>query len=128
MIAPDPATFGEEMRRRTKQFALRVLALTRRLPNTDEARVIGRQLLRSGTSVGANFRAVTRSRSSGEFVSSMKVVIEETDETLFWLEILVEGGIVDAATCAELLQTGKELVSILAAGQRTARRRVRRSA
>jgi four helix bundle protein len=87
---------AEAMKRRTKQFALRVLRLWRALPKNDEGRIIGRQLLRSGTSVGANYRAVCRARSRREFASKMNVVLEEADETAFWIELLIEGGVVRA--------------------------------
>jgi four helix bundle protein len=79
---------------RTKQFAIRIVKLFRSLPKTEEARVIGRQVLRSGTSVAANYRAVCRSRSKAEFIAKVGVVVEEADETVFWLELLGETGIV----------------------------------
>src|SRR5437899_4986064 len=84
----------EQLRNRTKQFALRVLKMFRALPKSDEARIIGRQVLRSGSSVGANYRAVCRARSRREFISKMNVVVEEADETGFWFDILIEGEIV----------------------------------
>jgi len=114
--------FAEELRLRTKAFAFEVLKLCRTLPETDEARIIGKQLLRAGMSVGANFRAVTRARSSAEFISKLSVVIEETDETLFWLEAVSENGILPKARVDPLLREADELVRILAASQRTARR------
>jgi len=82
-----------ELRDRTKRFALRILKLCDSLPKTDAARTIGRQLLRCGTSVAANYRAVGRARSRAEFVAKIGVVIEEADESTFWLELLVESGI-----------------------------------
>ena len=89
---------------------------------TEEGRVIGRQLLRSGMSVAANYRAVSRSRSRAEFISKMGVVIEEADESLFWLEALSEMGILKDETIARLLRECGELVSIFVASQRTAKR------
>jgi four helix bundle protein len=85
-----------ELKDRTKQFAVRIVKLFRSLPRTDEARIIGKQVLRSGTSVAANYRAVCRARSKAEFIAKVGVVVEEADETVFWLELLVETGI-DAA-------------------------------
>ena len=85
--------FGEALRRRTKAFALDVLEFCRGLPKTDEAMVIGRQLLRSGMAVGANYRAASRARSAAEFVSKISIVVEEADETLYWLETLLEASI-----------------------------------
>jgi four helix bundle protein len=81
---------SEELRIRTKSFAVRIVKLFRSLPRTEEARVIGRQLLRSGTSVAANYRAVCRSRSRAEFIAKVGVVVEEADETVLWLELLVD--------------------------------------
>src|SRR5207244_10490699 len=93
----------EELKRRTKEFAIRIVKLFRSLPKTEEARVIGRQLLRSGTSVAANYRAVCRARSKAEFISKIGVVVEEADETVFWLELLGETGIVEPTKLVNLL-------------------------
>ncbi|MBM4123458.1 MAG: four helix bundle protein [Nitrospira sp.] len=112
---------AEQLRQRTKQFALAVLGLVRDLPRTDEARVLGRQLLRSGTSLAANYRAACRARSKAEFISKMSVVIEETDETEFWLELSTESGMVASARTAELLREVGELLAIFVASRRTAR-------
>jgi four helix bundle protein len=114
--------FAEELRLRTRAFTLEVSRFYRTLPKTDEGRIIGNQLLRSGMSVGANFRAVTRARSSAEFLSKLTVVIEEADETLFWLEAVAENGILPRSRTEPLLKEADELVRILAASQRTARR------
>jgi four helix bundle protein len=83
----------QDLRLRTKQFALRILRLYRALPAKEEARILGRQVLRSGTSVGANYRAACRARSKAEFIAKLGIVLEEADETVFWLELLLEGGI-----------------------------------
>jgi four helix bundle protein len=83
----------QDLRLRTKQFALRILRLYRALPAKEEARILGRQVLRSGTSVGANYRAACRARSRAEFIAKLGIVLEEVDETVFWLELLLEGGI-----------------------------------
>ena len=112
----------EQLRDRTKRFALRIIRLFRRLPRTTEAQVLGKQLLRSGTSVGANYRAIGRARSRAEFVSKMGIVVEEADETIFWIECLIESGIVKPELLADLLSEANELVAIFAASQRTARK------
>ena len=85
---------AEELKKRTKQFAIRIVTLFRSLPRSEEARVIGRQMLRSGTSVAANYRAVCRARSKAEFIAKVGVVVEEADETVLWLELLVDTEIV----------------------------------
>jgi four helix bundle protein len=114
---------AEKLRRRSKEFAFDVIRLVRRLPATDEGRIIGRQLLRSGTSVAANYRAVSRSRSRPEFISRMGIVIEEADESSFWLEALLEMQIVRADSAERLLKECQELIAIFVASQRTARKR-----
>jgi four helix bundle protein len=88
------ATQAKQLRARTKQFAIRIVRLFKSLPRTEEARVIGKQVLQAGTSVAANYRAVCRARSRPEFVSKIGVVVEEADETVFWLELLVDTGVV----------------------------------
>ena len=87
---------AEELRERTKKFAIRIVRLLKALPKATEAQVIGKQLLRSGTSVGANYRAVCRARSKAEFMARLGVVAEEADESVFWLEILEETKIFNA--------------------------------
>ena len=87
--------FNEKMRERTKQLALQIIALSDKLPNKESVRVINRQLLRSATSVAANFRAACRGRSKAEFYSKICIVVEEVDETQFWLEMLVDSKLVD---------------------------------
>ena len=112
---------AEELKERTKQFAIRIVRMFRALPRTEEARVIGRQALRSGTSLAANYRAVCRARSRPEFIAKMGVVVEESDETIFWLELLVETGIVPLSRMQALLREANELVLIFAASRRTAK-------
>ena len=119
----EPLHEAEKLRRRSKMFAYDVVRLVRTLPATEEARVIGRQLLRSGMSVAANYRAVSRSRSRAEFISKMGTVIEEADESLFWLEALSDMAIAHGAKIESLLTECAQLVSIFVASQRTARRR-----
>jgi four helix bundle protein len=85
---------AEALKLRTKQFAIRIVSVSRSLPKTREGDVIGKQLLRSGTGVAANYRAVCRSRSKAEFISKINIVVEEADETVFWLELLGDTGVV----------------------------------
>lgn len=112
---------AEALKRRTKEFALRVIRLFRALPKTEEARILGRQLLRSATSVAANYRAACRSRSRADSVSKMGVVVEEADETLLWLELLVESGTLEEKRLNGLMQEAREILAICAASQKTAR-------
>ena len=111
-----------ELKSRTKQFAIRIVKLFRSLPKAEEAQVIGKQVLRSGTSVAANYRAACRARSKAEFISKIGVVVEEADETVFWLELLVEAGIVSKSRMEGLLAEANELLAIFAASQYTARK------
>ena len=117
-----PQHEAEKLRLRSKEFAYDVVRLVRNLPTTAEAKVIGGQLLRSGMSVAANYRATCRSRSRAEFISRIGIVIEEADESLFWLEALSEMGIVRGTLIETLLGECEQLVSIFVASQRTARR------
>jgi len=114
---------AEELKERSKQFAIRVIRLFRALPKTDVARVLGRQLLRSGTAVAANYRAVCRARSKAEFIAKIGVVVEEIDESVLWLELLVETDIVPLARMESLLAEANALLAIFAASQHTARSR-----
>ena len=114
---------AEALQGRTKQFALRVIRFCRTLPDTDEARVIRRQLLRSATSVAANYRAACRARSRREFAAKIGVVLEEADETEFWIEPAVDAGLADAERTRDLLREAGELVAIFAASRRTASRK-----
>jgi len=111
----------EQLRDRTKAFAIRIVRLFRALPHSRDAQVMGTQLLRSGTSVAANYRAACRSRSRAEFISRLGVVVEEADESLFWLELLAETGIVAQARLQDLLTEANELTAIFAATRRTTR-------
>ncbi|MGO8734492.1 MAG: four helix bundle protein [Terriglobia bacterium] len=115
------ATQPEQLRARTKQFAIRIVRVFKGLPKSDEARIIGKQLLRAGTSVAANYRAVCRSGSKAEFISKMSVVVEEADETAFWLELLIETSIIPEVRLRDLLTEASELLAIFAASLWTAR-------
>ncbi|HJU05315.1 MAG TPA: four helix bundle protein [Nitrospiraceae bacterium] len=118
---------AEELRERTKRFALRVVKLAQSLPHSREARVLGTQLLRAGTSIAANYRAACRGRSRAEFIAKLGIVVEEADETLSWCELLVESGIVKEKTMDGFMMEAKEILSIFAAAQRTARSRSKTS-
>ena len=109
------------LKTRTKHFALRVLRLYRSLPRTEEARVLGIQLLRCSTSIGANYRAACRGRSRAEFTAKLGIVAEEADEAVFWLELLQEGNIFPAEKLRGLLGEANELVSIFVSSVRAAR-------
>ncbi len=110
----------DELKARTKRFALRVMTLVEALPNTVRGRVIANQIMRSATSVGANYRAACRARSRAEFISKIGVVEEEADETAFWLELIIESKIRRAKQIAPLLDEANELVAIMAASRKSA--------
>lgn len=111
----------QQLKDRTKMFALRVIRMSDALPKTRAATVITNQILRSATSVAANYRAVGRARSKAEFVAKIGVVLEEADETVFWLEMLAESGIVKPAKLRELLDEANQLVLIFSASRKTAK-------
>ena len=115
------SSLPEQMRARTKRFALDVVGLFRLMPKTDEARIMGKPLLRAGTSVAANYRAACRARSRAEFIAKIGTVIEESDETVFWLELLREGGIVTKDHTESLLAEANEHLAIFAASSKTAK-------
>jgi len=117
------ATQPERLKARTKQFAIRIVRVFKSLPRNDEARIIGKQLLRAGTSVAANYRAVCRSRSKAEFISRISVVVEKADETAFWLELLIETSIIPEVRLRDLLTEANELLAIFAASLWTARQK-----
>ena len=111
-----------ELQERTKKFALRILKLTERLPNTVGGRVLANQLARSATSVSANYRAACRARSSAEFSSKLGTVAEEADESLHWLELIRDGSFIPEKRIAPLLADADELTAIFTAGRRTSSR------
>lgn len=114
---------ADAFKQRTKAFALRVVRLVETLPKSGTASVIGRQLLRSGTSVGANYRSVCRARSRADFVAKMGVVEEECDEALYWMELLVESGQMDVARLKDLQKEACEILSMVVTSIKTARSR-----
>lgn len=113
--------FGRKMQARTKAFAIQLIKLYGRLPKSDEARVVGRQMLRSGTSVAANYRAVCRAKSEADFIHKLGTAVEEADETLFWLEILEESELYPAEKLLILKQEADELLRILSTSLATAK-------
>ncbi|PYP91323.1 MAG: four helix bundle protein [Candidatus Angelobacter sp. Gp1-AA117] len=112
---------SEELRNRTKAFALRVIRLFRALPRSSEAQVLGKQLLRCGTSVAANYRAACRARSKPEFIAKIGIVVEEADECMLWMELLIDAGIVKKEKLESLLNEARQLTAIFTASQQTAR-------
>jgi len=119
---------AEQLKERTKSFALRVIRLFQALPESRQAQIIGTQLLRSGTSVGANYRAVCRARSKADFIAKLGVVIEEADESAYWLELLVSTGVVKEEKINSLLEEARQLTAIFNAARNTARKKVGKSA
>ena len=114
-------TNAEELRERTKKFAIRIVRLFKALPKATEAQILGKQLLRCGTSVAANYRAVCRARSKAEFVARIGIVAEEADESVFWLELIEETGTLNAKQLQEIVLEARELAAIFPASQKTAR-------
>ncbi len=111
----------EEMKARTKAFANRIVRLAASLPDNWIARTLGSQLLRSGTSVGANYRAVCRAKSAADFISKLRVVEEECDESLFWMELLVDNRLVKPSQMKNLIDEGNQILAIIVASAKTAR-------
>jgi four helix bundle protein len=115
---------AELLKERTKQFARRIIRVIRSLPPSQETKIIGHQLLRSGMSVAANYRAVCRARSRAEFLAKLSIVIEETDESAFWLELLVDAGVVSEPKLKDLRSEANQLVAIFNASRTTAKKGV----
>ena len=113
----------EQLRKRTKEFALRIVHLFRSLPPATEAQVIGKQLSRPGTSVGAHYRAACHARSRVEFIAKIGIVSEEADETVFWIELLADLGVVKKERLDPLLTEARELTAIFRASRQTAKRK-----
>jgi four helix bundle protein len=109
--------------KRTKECALRTIKLVEALPRRRTAEVLGRQLLRSGTSVGANYRSACRAKSTADFISKMGIVEEEADESLYWMELLIEAGIVKSENLESLMKEVDELLAITVASIKTAKKR-----
>jgi four helix bundle protein len=111
-----------DLQLRTKQFALDVISFCERLPKDETSRILSRQLLRSGTSVGANYRAACRAKSKPAFISKMGDVLEEADESAYWIELLTQSGKVDSISTAAVLTEANELAAIAISSINTARR------
>jgi len=128
--AEQGAAMGKEydLKQRTKDFALRVIRMYAALPKSTEAQVMGKQVLRSGTSVGANYREATRARSPAEFISKMEISLQELEETSYWFELLAESGVVPEARLADLRKEADELTAIFVASINTAKSRHKRNA
>ena len=110
---------AEAFKARTKKFVLDNIIFFKSLPKTEEAKIIGRQLVRSSTSVGANYRAACRARSKAEFHSKLSIVVEEADESAFWMEILIESGIVSKQELELLLDEAYQILKITSASRKT---------
>lgn len=110
---------SEEMKARTRAFALRIIRLAESLPDTPTARVIRNQMLRCGSAVGANYRSACRAKSKPDFISKMGNVEEETDETIYWMELLIDAEIVKPARIADLMDEGNQILSIVISSIKT---------
>jgi four helix bundle protein len=109
----------EELKSRTKQFAIEIIKLIEALPNTKAGHVIGNQIIRSGISVAANYRAACRARSNVDFISKITIVEEESDETLFWLELIIEAKLLKKEKLQDILKEADELTAIFSATGKT---------
>ena len=114
----------QDLRFRTRSFALRVIRLYTSLPKSAEAQVLGKQLLRSGTSVGAHYHEATRARSNAEFISKLQVGLQELEETIYWLNLLIDSGIIKKEKLSELCGEADELAAILVSSVKTVKRRL----
>ena len=119
---------ADDLKKRTKQFALRILRLVAALPRTVEGNVIRGQLARAGTSVGSNYRAACRGRSRAEFVAKIGVVEEEADESAFWMELIIEGHFLKQNLVQSLLDEAKEIVKIMAKSRISASKQMKQRA
>ncbi len=113
---------NKELKKRTKQFALRCIKMSYALPDTLLGRHIGRQIIRSSTSVAANYRAACLAQSKAGFISKLSIVVEEVDETLFWLEIIIEEKLLAKSKIESLIQEADELTAIFISARKTARK------
>jgi four helix bundle protein len=109
----------QEFKQRTKQLALRVIKLVISLPKNTVSEVIGKQLIRSGTSVGANYRAACRARSTADLIAKLRIVEEEADECLYWMELIVEAKLVDVANLRSIMSETNEILAMTVASIKT---------
>jgi four helix bundle protein len=112
----------QELKNRTFEFGIRVISAVEALPKTETARILGRQLLRAGTSVGANYRAAARARSQADFISKLGVVEEECDESAYWMEVIIARKLLTRAQLKKIVAEANELLAITVASIKTARR------
>src|SRR5438093_6785848 len=112
---------AKQLQDRTKKFAIRIIKSFARLPKDEAARILGRQFLRSGTSLAANYRAACRARSAADFISKIAIVTEETDETLFWFKLLVESNLINVKLVEPLMSECDELLKVFSASLATAK-------
>jgi four helix bundle protein len=120
----DTLSRSDALQQRTKKFALRVLRLFKALPKTEDAKIIGRRLVRCATSVGANYRAPCRARTPKEFAQRVRVVVEESDECLYWLELLTEGEFMIKRKLEPLMDESGQLLAIFCASLKTVQKRI----
>lgn len=113
--------FNEHFRQRTLQFALDIIIMSKKIPVTEEGQIIKNQIIRCATSVGANFRAVTRARSKREYYSKMCIVVEEADETIFWLELIEKAKLISNLKNSNLFIEANELLSVFSKSKKTAK-------
>jgi four helix bundle protein len=111
--------FVEKFRNRTKKFVVDNIKLYRLLPKTEEARIVGKQLLRSSSSVGSNYRAACRARSRAEFHSKISIVIEEADESVFWMEVMIDAEILTRNELNSLMTEGNEILKVTSSARKT---------
>jgi four helix bundle protein len=117
---------AEDLKRRLKIFALRIIKLAESLPNSSTGKVIGNQIIRSGTSPGANYRSACLGKSDKDFLNKLKMVEEELDETIYWLELLVESGLVKSNLLDDLILENQELFKIIASSITTMKKKLNR--
>jgi len=113
----------EDLKQRTKQFGLRIIKLCNSISKSKTADVISGQLLRAGTSVGSNYRAACRAKSNADFIYKLKIVEEEADESLYWMELLTDAGIIEQRLLVDLMKEGNEILSIIVSSIKSARRK-----
>jgi len=111
-----------ELKQRTKEFALKIINLVKSLPKSPTVEILGRQLLRAGTSIGSNYRAACRARSTADFIAKMGIVEEEADESIYWMELLTESRMVDKSEVDFLMREANEILAITVSSIKTAKR------
>lgn len=121
-MTEDKVAFVQKFQTRTKKFAISAIDLYQQLPKTEEAKIIGRQFLRSALSVGANYRAVCRARSKAEFFSKLSITVEEADEVLYWVEILTESEILNYDKISTFVKESKEILAVLSTARKNTKR------